>query len=242
MYTAVLVALLGSGAEAADAPPVVVELFTSQSCYACPPAEALLGELAGRSDIIALEFHVDYWNDLVYGLAGRWIDVHSSPAYTERQRRYATRLPGGGVYTPQAVVNGRREAVGSRTREVERAIAAAQDARVPRTAMTVEATPSGLTIRIDRAAPMPPVPLWLVRYRLRETTRVGAGENRGKTLANHHVVTSLAEIGTWSGDAAVIAIPLELAPGEGCAVLAQGRELGPILAAAACPKSLASAG
>jgi hypothetical protein len=79
----------------------VIELFTSQSCYSCPPAEKLLGELAQRSDIIALEHHVDYWDDLVYGSAGRWKDVFSSPESTDRQRRYNQSVEERGYsYTP----------------------------------------------------------------------------------------------------------------------------------------------
>ena len=96
-------------AAAAEEVPTVVELFTSQGCYSCPPAEAFLGELAKRSDVVALEFHVDYWDDLVYGSAGQWKDPFSDPAYTRRQQVYARGIPGGRVYTPQIVVDGRLE-------------------------------------------------------------------------------------------------------------------------------------
>ena len=81
-----------AGAEDRAGRPIVVELFTSQSCYSCPPAEAYLGELAKRDDIIALEHHVDYWDQLVYGSAGRWKDTFSSPEATERQQRYNRRI------------------------------------------------------------------------------------------------------------------------------------------------------
>jgi hypothetical protein len=87
-------------ASAGDA-PVVVELFTSQGCYSCPPAEAMLAELAQRDGIVALEHHVDYWDALNYGAAGRWKDVFSRPEATERQRVYASVVPGRGhSYTP----------------------------------------------------------------------------------------------------------------------------------------------
>lgn len=80
--------------------PVVVELFTSQSCYSCPPAEAYLGELAENPDIVALEWHVDYWDNLVYGSAGRWKDPYSDPAFTERQGLYNLSIRrSGSVYT-----------------------------------------------------------------------------------------------------------------------------------------------
>lgn len=101
-------------ANADSAPPVSVELFTSQGCYSCPPAEADLGKLAKRSDVVALEWHVDYWDDLVYGGAGKWKDPFSSPEVTARQRDYNDSIRGQRrVYMPQMIVAGVREAVGS---------------------------------------------------------------------------------------------------------------------------------
>lgn len=234
-----LLAVLGFCAAAAAAEPeptpVVVELFTSQSCYSCPPAEALLGKLAGRPELIALEFHVDYWNDLVYGAAGRWTDVHSSPAHTARQRTYANRL-GGGVYTPQMVIGGRAETVGSREGDIERAIAAAR--KLPRIALAVAANDTGgLRIR-GSATGRPPAELWLVRYLEQETTRVRAGENRGKVLVNHHIVTGMSRLADWPlADDVLTVAPPELPSGEGCAVLLQASGQGPILGAAPCPKA-----
>ncbi len=97
----------------------VIELFTSQSCYSCPPAEAYLGELSEEENILALEYHVDYWDRLNYGCYGRWKDVFSTPEMTERQRQYNVKIRNtGNVYTPQMVIDGRTEAVGSRRREV----------------------------------------------------------------------------------------------------------------------------
>ena len=227
--------------------PSVVELFTSQSCYSCPPAEAYLGRLAGRADIIALEFHVDYWNDLVHGAAGRWTDVHSDPAYTARQRGYAERLPGG-VYTPQMVIDGQAQAVGSRERDVEAAIASAR--KSPRLGVSLVSLDTGKTeLRVsgaerladrhaDRAGD-----IWLVRFKLREETKVRAGENRGKVLMNHHIVTGMTHLGAWGFDTSSAILDTSsrifdpVAPGldEGCAVLIQARGQGPILGAAMCP-------
>lgn len=234
-----LLAVFGFCAAAAAAEPeptpVVVELFTSQSCYSCPPAETLLGKLAGRPDLIALEFHVDYWNDLVYGAAGRWTDVHSSPAHTARQRAYGNRL-GGGVYTPQMVIDGRAETVGSREGDIERAIAAAR--KHPRIALAVAATDTGGIAIRGEATGRQPAELWLVRYLEQETTRVRAGENRGKVLVNHHIVTGMSRLADWPlADDVLTVVPPELPSGEGCAVLLQAPGQGPILGAAPCPKA-----
>ena len=93
----------------------VIELFTSQSCYSCPPAEKILGKLAQRDDIIALEHHVDYWDQLIHGSDGNWRDIFSSPESTDRQRRYNQSVEGRGYsYTPQMVFNGKAETVGNR--------------------------------------------------------------------------------------------------------------------------------
>lgn len=229
--------------------PTVVELFTSQSCSSCPPAEAYLGELAARPDLIALEFHVDYWNDLTYGLVGRWTDVHSNPANTERQRAYAARLTntvGGGVYTPQMVIDGRAEAVGSQPRAVERAIVEARQS--PSLRLALATTNGGKTeLRSVSAAPGSEglrdikADIWLVRYRERETTRVRGGENHGKTLVNHHIVTGMTRLGAWplEGGSLVFDTGSSVLD-DGCAVLVQAidadRSLGPILGAARCPK------
>ena len=226
--------------------PVVVELFTSQSCSSCPPAEALLGQLAGRSDLIALEFHVDYWNDLVHGAAGRWTDVHSDPAYTARQRSYAERLPGG-VYTPQMVIDGRLQAVGSRARDVEAAIAAAR--KVPRLQVSLTTSDAGKTeLRVSGAAGVVErdADIWLVRFRDRVETKVRAGENRGKALVNHHIVTGapllLGRLGGPVFDAgSTILKGVSFGLNEGCAVLVQAPGQGPILGAARCPAVAAKA-
>src|ERR1700731_3163756 len=103
--------------------PIVVELFTSEGCSSCPRADALLAELAGRPDVLALSFHVDYWDRL------GWKDPYSSGAGTDRPNRYATLLSLPPVYTPQIVVDGRWQAVGSDRADVERALEIARRAR-----------------------------------------------------------------------------------------------------------------
>lgn len=238
---AVSVASAGSGASpsAVDSrPPVVVELFTSQSCYSCPPAEAFLGELALEDGIIALEYHVDYWNDLVYGFAGKWRDPFSTPANSRRQQAYNARILGSPrAYTPQAIVGGRLDVVGSRRDAVRRAIRQAFQAAEPDLGVRLHPLPGGgfgIDI-VGRTAR--PIPVWLVRFVRKRTTEIRAGENKGKTLVNSHVVTGIRRIGDWHGGSATITIPDPgLAPGEGCAVLVQAEGPGSILGAASCPR------
>ena len=233
------VALALSGAAAHAAGPTVVELFTSQSCYSCPPAEALLGELSGRADVVALELHVDYWNDLVYGSAGRWEDPFSDPAFTDRQRRYAARIPGGQVYTPQIVVDGTAQAVGSRRARVLRLIETARAAAKPARVAVRPAPAGGLAVTVEPRAGgrvAAAAEILLARYDRRHVTVVEAGENKGKTLANHHVVRELRHLGQWRGEAVEVPLAdLHLDPGQGCAVFVQDAGQGAILGAAACP-------
>jgi hypothetical protein len=115
-WVGVVLCLIGGSADA-DTRPAVVELFTSQGCSSCPPADKLLGELARRSDVLTLAYHVDYWNNL------GWKDPFASADATRRQRRYAGALGLSGIYTPQMVVDGAIDAVGSDRRAVEAALA-----------------------------------------------------------------------------------------------------------------------
>ncbi len=224
----------------ADGAPVVVELFTSQSCYSCPPAEARLADLARRDGIVALEHHVDYWDSLVYGSAGRWKDVFSSSEATARQRAYNEVLPGRGhSYTPQMVIDGRYEAVGSRDGDVRKAIRDARDSDGPRLAVTVVPTgESGLQVSVSggiAAANGTAAGIWLVRYLREHTTAVTHGENKDKILPGRNVVRDIRRIGDWRGSD--VDIDIEGArpdKAHGCAILVQSDRLGPILGAAYC--------
>jgi hypothetical protein len=226
-----LIAWAPAAASAETPRPVVVELFTSQSCYSCPPAEAFLGELATRPGIVALEWHVDYWNDITYGSAGQWVDPFSSPAATERQVRYNQAIRGtGAVYTPQMVIDGRTELVGSRRDEVEAALLHTS----PDLASLATAW-DGATVTVDiDGTTDQPTDVWLVRFVREQTTDVSRGENHGKLLQNRHVVTAAEHLGSWPGGPARFRLA---GPdvGAGCAVLLQQAEQGPILAAALCP-------
>ncbi len=217
----------------AQAAPVV-ELFTSQGCYSCPPADEFLAAIIEqRPDVVALEFHVDYWDDLVYGSAGTWKDPFSQAAFTQRQRQYnSVSLRGNpGVYTPQMVVNGATAAVGSRRAPVAHAL----DKNVPEMEIEIERLDGDLEISlagVDASASV-----WLAYFDRHQVTDVSAGENKGKTMENHHVVRSFKEVGQVSaGQPALLRVAAAAtSDNTGCAVLVQDRSLGRMLGAAYCP-------
>jgi hypothetical protein len=219
--------------------PTVVELFTSQGCYSCPPAEAFLRELAKRPDIIALEFHVDYWDELVYGAAGKWKDPFSSPMATARQRQYAAVFGTGRVYTPQMVVDGRTEGVGSHRSEINAAIAAASAKAEEAVGISVAAGEDGsLGIAVDGPS-VGKATLWLVQFDRSHTTEVLAGENKGKRLSSSNVVRELRRLADWTGGRLEISVEArQLDAADSCAVLLQSPRQGPILQAAHCPPAL----
>lgn len=198
---------------------VVVELFTSQSCSSCPPADAVLTELArDRADVLALSFHVTYWNRL------GWRDRFSLQAATDRQRRYGETLGHGQIYTPQMVVQGQRDVVGSNRAAVLTAIRSADDAVVP---VMLAQQDQAITLEIGEGAGEGTP--WLIGYDQQQSTAVGGGENGGRRLSHSHVVRSVTPLGEWRGKPSrlVVARP----EGERVAVLLQAAD-GAILGAA----------
>lgn len=208
---------------------VLVELFTSQGCSSCPPADAFLAELAKRPDVLALSYHVDYWNYI------GWIDPFSSPAATRRQRDYEKSLGLRVVYTPQMVIDGRRDAVGSHRDTVEQAIAAA--ASLPHVALAIAGDlASGYRLVLPATALDAPARIRLVLYDRSHETTVTRGENAGRAIENRNVVRDIVDLAAWDGDA--VEIPLALDPAlsagrDGCAVIVQSGDAGPVLGAAA---------
>jgi hypothetical protein len=200
--------VLMSSPASADPRPLVVELFTSQGCSSCPPADALLRELARRDDVIALGFHISYWD----GLAS-----FSSQSSTDRQRAYARQFDLGQVYTPQMVVDGAREMVGSDRASV---LAALHDAR-PETVAPVTFAADRRSVTIGAGDGRGSV--LLVRFAQERTTRVAGGENARRTLQDANAVESLASLGSWDGSLLRFAIEPP-APGEGIAVLVQAAD------------------
>jgi hypothetical protein len=221
-------AVLALGPALAGGGRVVVELFTSQGCSSCPPADALLGELAAREDLIALSFHVDYWNYL------GWKDPFSSADATERQRDYREMLGQRYVYTPQMVVGGTHQAVGSSRDKVEDAIGSARE--LSRVAVEV-ARPDRDTAVVTiagGAAPAKAAIVWLFAYDDRHSTDIRRGENEGVKLTNTHVVRAIRKIGKWDGGQTTIKLPISMMGIEkqdGCAVVVQSAETGRVFGA-----------
>lgn len=217
----------------------VLELFTSHGCYSCPPAEALLSELVKEDDsVIALEFHVDYWNSLVYGSAGSWEDPFSKPAYSKRQRSYNGRNLQGrsGVYTPQAVINGQYAVVGSNRANVEAALRATTE---PEVAVNIEKVDEQWQVSVNNlngSAEAAEAEVWMVHFYKSTTTDITSGENKGLLAENHNVVFSMDPIGSVpKSDSITLNATVDNDPNVGCAVLIQDQFHSPILAAAKCP-------
>jgi hypothetical protein len=211
------VALAGDAAH-----PTVVELFQSQGCSSCPPAEANVGAISDRADVLALSFEVDYWDRL------GWKDTFSKPAWTARQYGYARAMNRDGVYTPQVVVNGRVEGDG-----LESGALASLVRRGERGAggPSVGFYEGRVTVGAG-AAPAGGADVWLARYipHAVEVT-IPRGENGGHTLPYTHVVREMVLLGKWRGEAATFPAPggdASLAE----AAIVQGSGSGPIIAAA----------
>jgi hypothetical protein len=199
--------------------PIVVELFQSQGCSSCPPANAALNELADRKDVIALSFAVTYWDRL------GWKDTFATPAYTQRQRDYAATLKGGSVYTPQVIINGRRELVGNGRGELAGAV---RESKGLSAGPTISSAAGNVTIGAGTGK----ATIWLVRYDPRSIdVAIKAGENNGRTLPHRNIVRQLTKLGNWSGSQQSLTLPKAANAGWRTAILVQSGSTGPILSA-----------
>ena len=219
---AAAVVLLAGCAHAADAAhPVVVELFQSQGCSSCPPANANLNAMAGRPEVLALSYGVTYWDNL------GWKDTFASPRNTARQWAYARSLGHANVGTPQVVIDGRRDLVGIDRAGLEAAVRAAARPAGPVLEVTADRVAIGASKAPTRAADV-----WLVRFdpRVRQVS-IQRGENGGKTLPHRNVVVAMSRLGVWSGQAVSFNLPASGDPALATAVLVQTADAGPILAA-----------
>jgi len=217
---------LGGGQAQADGTPgpVVVELFTSQGCSSCPPANANLAAIADRPDVLALSFGVTYWDYI------GWKDTFAKKEFTNRQYAYEQALHRATAYTPQMVVNGEMDLIGISAKELDRFITAAHS-RAAGTAPVI-------TLQAGRAsvgsgtAQEDTADVWLVRYDPNIVqVPVARGENTGRTLPHKNVVHDMTRLGGWSGEAVTFDVP-PAPPGLKTAILVQSAYTGPILAAA----------
>jgi hypothetical protein len=204
--------------------PAVVELFTSEGCSSCPPAEAYTAELAQRSDILALTFHVTYWDNL------GWPDRFALQAATQRQRTYAESLRLNSVFTPQTVIDGRRSFVGSDRSAI------ARELLVPRDGPSISLTLRDAELEIGWSAihAASSGNALLVAYRRSAVTTIGRGENAGRTINEVNVVRSIRTLGPWGADARASHVRIDSLPQDATdvAILLQGEGQSAIVGAA----------
>lgn len=205
--------------------PVVVELFTSQGCSSCPPAEAYVGKLSARSDVLALAFHVDYWDDL------GWRDRFALSQSTARQHIYARKLGRSSVYTPQLIVDGRDDHVGSDGGAIAKALSLNRDGAPVR----VSLHDTELLVELGASPNATPGEVVLIAYLRHAVSAIGRGENAGRTLEEFNIVRAFHSLGAWKGQVQSFRVPVSSLPPDATdvAVLVQTPGQGPIIGAAA---------
>lgn len=205
--------------------PVLVELFTSQGCASCPPADAIMAEIADRDDVIGMALHIDYWDYI------GWKDEFAQPAFTIRQKRYAYAAGAKSIYTPQIIVNGLDHVVGAKPMKLAELIDR-HKARPARATLTLDRTGDTLafvlepTEQINRGG--------IVRLGLLEakhTVEIGRGENAGHTFTYHNILRELRDVAEWDG-LGTLESEVEVPEGAIAVIFVQERGMGPVLAAA----------
>ena len=186
--------------EAASDMPVLVELFTSQGCSSCPPADKLAATLNASTGATVVSFNVDYWDYL------GWRDTLAKPEYTQRQMDYARYRGDNDVYTPQIIIDGEHHAVGSNQAQVTNAISAAYktQSKLP---MTLKATDTELIVELSEGAAIPEATLWIMAIAPTVSVKIERGENAGHEIAYQNVVRKLVPAGMWNGQAAKLTLP-----------------------------------
>jgi hypothetical protein len=210
-------------ASAADTARTVVELFTSQGCSSCPPADAVAGRLRTNPAVIVLSFHVNYWD------SPQWRDPFASQASTDRQYAYARALREPAVFTPQVVVNGMQSLVGSEEGAIQHAISAAGRVALPVQVDLARQPAGGFALTLK--GPAVSAELWEVDYVQHTATQIRGGENGGRTLQTYNDVTRIRRLGAFSPG--TLSLPALKPPVNGFAVVVQTPSLGQILGAGA---------
>lgn len=216
-------ALISLPAAAAAKTPVVVELYTAQGCGSCGEANEYAAKLAERPGVLVLTFPVDYWDYL------GWADTFAKPEFADRQKAYVAKLSLREPYTPQVVVDGRTQAQGLKTKEVEKQMREA--ARAPRNPPDLH-FPSARRVDVGAARlPRGGAEVWLVRYDPREQdVVVKSGDNRGQTIVHKNVVREVTRLGPWKGKPTAYKLPAADEEGLKTVILVQARNGGRILA------------
>jgi hypothetical protein len=204
--------------------PAVVELYTSQGCSSCPPADALLGELSQMPNVLALAFHVDYWDSI------GWRDHFALPTAVRRQQQYVETLGLSSAFTPEVVVDGRSSFVGSDKRRILGAIAEPLNT-IP---ISVEVARGVLTVSVPERQDRERYDVNLIAYLPQADTNVERGENSGRTLREFNIVRQFRSLGVWNGRASVFRAPVDSFPADvtRVAVLLQRDQQGPIVGSA----------
>src|SRR6267378_2793106 len=213
--------LCGAATVNASPRPAVVELFTSQGCSSCPPADTYLGELTQRRDVLALAFHVDYWDDL------GWRDRFGLPDAVERQRAYAKVLRLSSVYTPQVVIDGQDNFVGSDVKSIGRALTGNRNG----VAVVLSVRDGEVLIDLDAPRQAAPSDVLLVSYLRTAVSAIGRGENAGRTLKEFNIVRDFHSLGRWAGQKQQYHSRVDALPGDATdvAVLVQPVGQAPII-------------
>lgn len=209
----------------ADVAPVLVELFTSQGCSSCPPADKLAGKLMQQPGVIMVSFNVDYWDQL------GWRDTLASPDFTERQMDYAHSRGDNNVYTPQMVINGSAYVVGSNQSAVSTAISSARRDTHLRP-ITFHASDTEFLIDLPDNGSKQEATLWLLAVAPSVSVEIKRGENSGKTITYHNVVRKLVPAGMWDGTATKLKLPrkgIMTAGCKGCIAVLQKDKVGQVL-------------
>jgi hypothetical protein len=190
--------------------PIVLELYTSQGCSSCPPAEALLGELATREGVLALAYHVDYWDEL------GWRDRFSLASATERQRHWAQLHVAQTIYTPQLIVDGRQSLVGSDATAVSALLQAAPALSLQHPALPFTATVSDGQLRVDApaSAVRDSFEIYAISFLPQATTRIEHGENAGRTIQQTNIVRSITRLGSIAATGAHLRVPISTFPAD----------------------------
>ena len=212
-----------AGTACAEDNVVLVELFTSQGCPNCPPADETIAELAERDDVLALSLHVDYWNYL------GWKDTFAQAEHTARQAEYRDQLGTRVLFTPQVVVDGTRSVPGYKRDMIDAAIAKAEDSAHP-ASIEIGSTDGMLHARISSEGQHGPATIWVASYDCAATVEIERGENAGRKFTYGNVVEKLMKVGPWHASGTESFQLPQPRPGEGIAVWLQDDRTGRVLA------------